>query len=40
MTTKNIDAARNTYERFMAVLKWAVPAIALIAFFVVMLIAD
>ena len=39
MTTHDMDDARKTYGSFMSALKWAVPLIALITFFVVMLIA-
>lgn len=37
--TKDIEKARSTYERFMASLKWAIPAIMVIVLFVVILIA-
>jgi hypothetical protein len=39
VATHDIKKARSTYESFMGTLKWAVPVIALIALFVVMLIA-
>ena len=39
VVTKDIEKARSTYERFMASLKWAIPIIALIVLFVVILIA-
>lgn len=37
--TKDIEKARNTYERFMGSLKWAIPIICVIVFIVVLLIA-
>lgn len=40
MATRDIKDARSTYERFMSVVKWTVPVIAIITLFVVMLIAD
>ena len=40
MATNDIDKARETYSRFMGALKWAVPIIAIITLFVIMLIAD
>lgn len=39
MATHDIEKARSTYEGFMSTLKWAVPVIAVIVAFVVMLIA-
>ena len=39
MSTHDMDDARKTYGSFMGALKWAVPLIAIITFFVVMLIA-
>ena len=39
MTTHDMDKAQATYEGFMGTLKWAVPVIAVIVAFVVMLIA-
>jgi len=39
MTVHDIEKAEATYSGFMATLKWAVPVIALIVLFVVMLIA-
>ncbi len=39
MTVHDIDKARGTYGSFMGALKWAVPVIAIITLFVVMLIA-
>jgi len=39
MASHDMDTARSTYESFMTALKWAVPVIALIALFVVSLIA-
>jgi glycerol-3-phosphate acyltransferase PlsY len=39
MTVHDIDKAEATYGGFMTALKWAVPVIALIVLFVVMLIA-
>lgn len=35
----DMDKARQTYGGFMSSLKWSVPAIALIALFVIVLIA-
>jgi hypothetical protein len=35
----DIDDAQGTYSRFMGTLKWAVPLIAVIILFVVLLIA-
>jgi len=40
MATHDMDDARSTYDRFMATLKWTVPAIAIITLFVVAMIAD
>ncbi|MGB3712151.1 MAG: hypothetical protein WA985_10715 [Erythrobacter sp.] len=40
MATHDIKASRSTYDRFMGTLKWAVPVIAMITLFVVVLIAD
>ena len=40
VATPDIEKARNTYERFMGSLKWAIPIIALIVFIVVVLIAS
>jgi len=39
MTTHNMDDAQKTYGSFMSALKWSVPLIAVIVFFVIMLIA-
>ena len=39
IVTPDIEKARSTYERFMGSLKWAIPIIALIVLFVVILIA-
>ena len=39
MAVNNMDDARSTYDGFMGALKWAVPLIAIIAFFVIALIA-
>ncbi len=39
MATQDMDKAQATYEGFMGTLKWAVPVIAVIVAFVVMLIA-
>ena len=39
MATQDMDSARSTYSKFMATLKWSVPAIALLTLFVVLLIA-
>ena len=38
--TPDIEKARNTYERFMGSLKWAIPIIAVIVLIVVMMIAS
>ena len=35
----DLDAARSTYDSFIATLKWSVPLIAAITAFVVILIA-
>jgi hypothetical protein len=40
MTVHDMEKAEATYSGFMATLKWAVPAIALIVLFVIMLIAS
>lgn len=40
MATQDIEKARSTYDRFMSVLKWVVPLIAIITLFVITLIAD
>ncbi len=39
MATHDMEKARATYDGFMGTLKWAVPVIAVIVAFVVMLIA-
>lgn len=39
MSVHDMDKARSTYDRFMGSLKWIVPLIAVIALFVIMLIA-
>ncbi len=40
MTTHDMDKANETYNGFMATLKWTVPAIVLITFAVIALIAN
>lgn len=40
MATHDMDDAQKTYGGFMATLKWSVPIIAIIVFFVIMLIAE
>ncbi len=40
MATNDIEKARATYGSFMNMLKWSVPVIAIIALFVIFLIAD
>lgn len=35
----NIEAAKKTYGGFVTLLKWAVPTIAIIALFVIILIS-
>lgn len=35
----NLKDARGTYDSFIATLKWAVPVIAAITFFVILLIS-
>lgn len=40
MASQDIEKAEQTYDGFIAMLKWAVPVIAVIALFVVFLIAD
>ncbi len=40
MTVHDMEKAEATYGGFMATLKWAVPVIAIIAFIVVVMIAD
>lgn len=40
MATHDMEKAQALYSGFMGLLKWAVPVIALIVLFVVMLIAD
>jgi len=40
MATHDIEKARQTYGSFMSALKWAVPIIAIIVFFVITLIAE
>lgn len=39
MSSHDMKTARATYDSFIESLKWAVPLIAIIAFFVVALIA-
>lgn len=39
MTTHDMDKARSTYEGFMGALKWAVPIIFVLTFFIIALIA-
>jgi hypothetical protein len=39
MATHDMEKAKATYESFMGIVKWAVPLIAVIVAFVVMLIA-
>ena len=39
MAAHDIDKARSTYDGFMGTLKWTIPLIAIITFFVVALIA-
>jgi hypothetical protein len=38
-TTKNIEAHRKTYGGFVEMLRWVVPALAVIIFIVILLIA-
>ncbi len=38
-TTKDLKAREKTYGGFIEMLKWAVPAIAVITFIVILLIA-
>ncbi|WP_267902077.1 hypothetical protein [Pseudoblastomonas halimionae] len=40
MAKVDMKSATSTYDRFIGLLKWAVPVIALIVLFVVLLIAD
>ena len=40
MATHDMDKANATYSGFIASLKWAVPLIAVITLFVIMLIAE
>ncbi|GMN02634.1 hypothetical protein [Erythrobacter sp. MTPC3] len=40
MATHDMDKARATYSSFMGTLKWAVPVIAVITLFVIILIAE
>ena len=40
MAHVDMKSANSTYGRFITMLKWAVPIIALIVLFVVLLIAD
>jgi hypothetical protein len=40
MASQDMEKANSTYSSFIAMLKWAVPLIALIAFVVIILIAD
>lgn len=40
MAVHDMDKANATYSGFMNALKWAVPVIALITLFVIMLIAE
>ncbi|MEE4538647.1 MAG: hypothetical protein V2J51_09185 [Erythrobacter sp.] len=40
MASHDLKDARSTYDRFMSAVRWAVPAIALIVLFVMILIAD
>jgi len=39
MSSHDMKSARSTYDSFMGSLKWAVPLLAIITLFVVMLIA-
>lgn len=39
MSTHNMNDANRTYGSFMAMLKWSVPVIAIIVFFVITLIS-
>jgi len=39
MASHDMDKAQATYSGFMGALKWAVPLIAIITLFVIMLIA-
>lgn len=39
MASHDMDKATETYSSFMSALKWAVPLIAIITLFVIMLIA-
>lgn len=40
MASHDMDKAKQTYSGFMSTLKWAVPLIAVITLFVIMLIAE
>ena len=40
MAAKHIESAKNTYDSFIGMLKWAVPLICFITLIVVVLIAD
>lgn len=40
MASNDINAARSTYSSFIASLKWILPLLAVITFFVVIMIAD
>ncbi len=40
MTVHDMDNARSTYDGFMAALKWAIPAVAIITFIIILLISE
>lgn len=40
MANVDMDSANSTYGRFIGLIKWSVPIIAIITMFVVFLIAD
>jgi hypothetical protein len=40
MAKQNMEAARSTYDSFIASLKWSVPLVAIITLLVVIMIAD
>lgn len=40
MASHDMDKAQQTYGSFMSALKWSAPIIAIIVFFVIMLIAE
>jgi len=40
MASQDLESAQRTYDSFIGMLKWAVPAIAVITLIIIMLIAE